>query len=60
MANIFGGSENRGNLKSGEHRFKRRVPPSWVVSGRPRPSMKNKARFDLGSSWNDLKKLFGR
>ena len=47
------------DLRIGGERDKRRVP-RWVISDRPRPFIGNKARVDLGSSWNDLRKLFGR
>ena len=55
------GLDDTGNqdLRIGGKRDKRRVP-RWVISDRPRPLIENKARVDLGSSWDDLRKLFGR
>ena len=58
MADIFGPADAE-NMRFIGNRDKRRVP-RWVVSDRPRPLDEKKARVDLGSSWNDLKKLFGR
>ena len=58
MADLFDLGDTE-NSRIDEKRDKRRVP-RWVISDRPRPLIENKARFDLGSSWNDLRKLFGR
>ena len=60
MADLLG-VDDTGNqdLRIGGKRDKRRVP-RWVISDRPRPLIENKARVDLGSSWDDLRKLFGR
>lgn len=58
MADLLNHGDTQ-DLRIGSKRDKRRVP-RWVISDRPRPFNENKARVDLGSSWDDLRKLFGR